>query len=222
MKLKKNIPAALILLAALLQNAVPAAGLLADAIYHENSDKPSWGVRLSGGLLKSAAGSIDMTNSSADVLDTGPGLSLSVSKRVSERFSTEITAGMGWMDFGKKLYETSSNFSLGTVVLSNSYSVVRVGRMDLLIRAGAGMYYWRICAEEIFGAARQFEGEDLQKISIGLQAGIGAEFAITRLISLTAESSYNYILCKDTFHFGRGFTEQGIINFNLGIRYYIR
>jgi len=220
--LKKNMPAALILLAALLQNAVPVGGLPAYDMYHENSDKPSWGVRLSGGLLKSAAGSIDMTNSSADVLDTGPGFSLSVSKRVSERFSTEITAGMGWMDLGDELHETSSNFSLGTLVLSNSYSLIRTGRLDMLIIAGGGMYYWRICREEVFGEARQFEGEDLQKISIGLKAGVGAEFEVSQRMSLTAESAYNYILCRDTFHFGRGFTEQGIINFNLGIRYYIR
>ncbi|MBD3180167.1 MAG: hypothetical protein GF417_11580 [Candidatus Latescibacteria bacterium] len=186
-----------------------------------NENEPSWGLGISSGLLQSVSGSLDMDNSSADVLETGPSFGLTLSKRAGNRFRTEITAGMGWMQFGRDLYESSSNFSMAALILSNSYSVIRTGRLELHLRAGAGMYYWRISAEEVFGGARQFEMEDLQKVSIGLQGGLGASLSLNRRVSLTAESNYNYILCKDTFHFGRGFTEQGIIDIRLGLRFYL-
>jgi hypothetical protein len=182
-------------------------------------DGPSWGAGISSGVLSPVSGSLDMDNSSADVLETGPCFTLALSKRVGRRFRTEIAAGAGWMDFGRDLYESSSNFSLATLILTNSYSILKAGRLEINIRAGAGMYYWRICAKEVFGGARQFEMEDLQKISIGLQGGLGAAIRLNRRISLDAQSNYNYILCRDTFHFGRGFTEQGIIDIRLGLRF---
>ncbi len=188
--------------------------------HDSDMDNSGWAAAVSGGMLLPVSGSLDMENSSADLLDTGPELTLSVSKRVSSRFSTRISAAAGRMNFTREIYETSSNFSVASLVLSNSYSILRPGKLDIHIKAGAGMYYWRISEAEFFGEARQFEGEDLQKVSIGLQGGLGAELALSRRISITAESNYNYILCRDTFHFGRGFTEQGMININFGLKFY--
>ena len=219
MNLKKLISVIMVIpsLAALSILFQPA---VAAELNDSDMENNGWAVAVSGGFILPLSGSIDMENSSADLLDNGPELALSVSKRVSSRFSTRITAAAGRMNFAREIYETSSNFSVASLVLSNSYSIVRPGKLDIYIRAGAGMYYWRISEHEFFGGARQFEGEDLHKISIGLQGGLGAEFTLSRRISVTAESNYNYILCKDTFHFGQGFTEQGLININFGLKFY--
>jgi hypothetical protein len=179
----------------------------------------AWGIGVSAGTVVPVSGSLDMEHSSKDILDPGPALALTLSKRASRRFLTEISIYTGSMEFGREIYSGSSNFSLAALLLGNSFSVVRSGRLDLRIRAGAGLYYWRICAGEYFGGAREFEGEDLEKISIGLQGGLGAELIVTGRFSVTAHSGYNYILSRDTFHFGKGFTEQGIINLNVGLKY---
>ena len=211
----------LILLFALLPGTALQPVLCAEPFSCENNENPSWGVGLSGGILPPVSGSLDTGNSSGDVLDTGPNFALSLRKRVSERFSTEITADIGWMNYGRNIYDPSSSFSIAALVLGNSYSIIRTGRLDTCIKAGAGMYFWRVCEGDAFGGARQFEGEEIQKISIGLKAGLGADIAITRRISITAESMYNYVLCKDTFHFGKGFTEQGLVNINIGLMLYL-
>jgi len=56
-------------------------------------------------------------------------------------------------------------------------------------------------------------------MSIGLSAGAGLEISIRHNISILIDPVYHYILSKDSFVFGSGFSEQGIVTTNIGVCY---
>lgn len=158
-----------------------------------------------------------------DAVGVGPGFGATVERWVGKHFRTGITASLAWMGFNEDMsYEDndSPTFSIFALVFDSSYHFTNK-RLRPFLSAGAGLYSWRITEDGQFGTPQRFEGEKLEKLSIGLKAGFGIEYNINDSLSLKFESAYNYILAKDSFLFGNEFTEQGILMFGIGVTYYL-
>jgi len=182
------------------------------------------GVGLSAGFLKSISGSYDGSLEMNEALETGYSYGIELERWIGDHFRASMVFGLSWMRFK----ETASGvegedpcFTVPALMFRNSYHFT-TGRIRPFISAGAGLYFWKFNSSGPLGAVMRFEGERLQKMSIGLLGGVGLEVAVSDNISVIIEPVYHYILSKDRFIFGEGFSEQGMMSFSLALHYYLK
>jgi hypothetical protein len=183
----------------------------------------SIGLSLSAGSIHSVNGTLKENSETRDITSTGLGFGISLEKWISKYFKTGITAYLSWVDIDSSVYPGEKGtpaFSLKALIFKNTYHISD-RTLRPFISAGAGLYQWTVCQDGPLGDPITFEGEDMQKTSIGLNGGGGLEYLIDRRFSLSLEANYSYILSRDSFHFGKHFSAQGMVGLQLGISYNI-
>ncbi len=189
---------------------------------HASEPERSVGISISAGSMHSVNGTLKDNSEMRDITSAGPGLGIAVEKWIGSNFKTGITAYLSWVSMDEDVYpenEGAPAFSLMALIFRNSYHFT--GRsLRPFISTGAGLYNWTISQDGPSGDPITFEGEDMQKISIGVTGGGGVEYRMNLRFSFTLEVNYSYILSRDTFHFGENFSAQGVAGLNLGISYF--
>jgi opacity protein-like surface antigen len=108
----------------------------------------------------------------------------------------------GWLDWGDTMQEPRPNYRIVPLTL-NLYGAFPLGRRWTLFMSGGGSFN--------FGSFRD-AGETQTKNAWGGQAGLGAEFRLTRNISLVAEGGYRLLgfkrLTRPRFQSPLNFLEQ--------------
>lgn len=180
------------------------------------------GFRLHAGRIRSVAGSWNESTAMADYVDPGLSGGFSVTHRISERFGIEAGVELGWMNVSKEMKPDPSKdpaFVLPRVKVSNLV-YFSAGRVSPYLRLGFQVTGWRFTEDGLDGKVAEFEGEKIQKMSFGLHGGLGVEVRLLSRLSLFGEAGINVLFCRDTFFFGKGFTEQGIMALGGGLVFY--
>jgi len=179
------------------------------------------GLTLSGGFTKSINGTYNGPYEMSDALRMGPSFNLSIERWIGNHFRTSMGFGLFWMNFkedSEGISGENPSFTVPALTFRNSYHFT-TKKVRPFVSFGAGLYFWRFNTDKPLGSVLRFEGERQQKMSIGLSAGAGLEISIGHNISILIDPVYHYILSKDSFVFGSGFSEQGIVTTNIGVCY---
>jgi len=188
------------------------------------SIESKYGVSILSGAGISASGVFHTGAKVGDMVKLGKSITAGVYIDVSNKYCVEMLLGFMWMYYKDEYKPDNSKnpaFSISFASFNNNYNFIN-GKTDLFFILGLGIYNWKFTENGLFGDAQQFEGEDLSKMSIGLNSGFGIKFNIKEDIELTSRMKYHYILSKDQFFFGDKFTEQGIVTIDFGIKYNFR
>ena len=179
------------------------------------------GISLGGGFARSINGTYNGPYEMSDALNMGPSFNLSVERWIGDHFRTSMGFGLLWMNFKEDAEGPAGenpSFTIPVITFRNLYHFT-TKKMRPFVSFGAGLYFWRFNTDKPLGSVLRFEGERQQKMSIGLSTGVGLEISIGPNISILIDPVYHYILSKDSFVFGNGFSEQGILTTNIGVCY---
>ncbi|HHS12680.1 MAG TPA: hypothetical protein ENN03_02800 [bacterium] len=180
------------------------------------------GIRLQADRIRSVSGSRDESTAMADYVDPGMSGGFAVTHRISPGFGIEAGVELGWMTVSKDMKPDPSKdpaFVLPRVKVSNLV-YFSAGRVSPYLRLGFHVTGWRFTEDGPDGKVAEFEGEKIQKMSFGLHGGLGVEMKLLDRLSLFGEAGISVLFCRDTFFFGKGFTEQGILALGGGIVFY--
>lgn len=171
------------------------------------------------GPLMSVNGSYSATDNLRDIVNPGPVFGLGVNMKVNSHYFVELSVTNGWMtykDSRKPVPGQSPSYAMTNINFENIYYVYH-GKLNIKLLAGPGIYYWRFTDDGPFSTIQTFEGEKLNKMSIGGNIGIGIEWNLAGDYVLSLTSRYHYILSKDRFFFGEHFSEQGLLDIRVGM-----
>ena len=180
------------------------------------------GVRLESSGIKSLYGSFNDSTAMSDYLDPGMSYGIGIVHRISNYYTVEVSVDVGWMAVKENQRAVPSKrpvFFFPRISFSNLVSFP-IGRIVPYTRLGVSIVPWKFTQDGPGGETTLFEGEKFQKISFGLHGGLGLELRLTNWFSVYGEGTFHYLLCRDEFFFGKGFTEQGILRFGGGIIFY--
>jgi len=204
--------------------AIIAFALMLPATHSYASERRTLGISLSAGLAKSINGTYDGSLEMKDALKTGYDYNIDIERWIGEHFRASMTFKLSWMNFkdtAEGVTGESPSFTVPALIFRNSYHFTS-HRIRPFVSAGAGLYFWKFNTDKPLGAVLRFEGERQQKMSIGLNIGAGVEIALSRNFSLIIDPVYHFILSKDSFVFGEGFSEQGMVSLSMGVHYYLK
>ena len=177
-----------------------------------------------GGLVigKSVSGNYTAGLTSSEMLEPGTGYSAGIGAQLSSHYRIESNVVLLELPF-KREYRPNKlwrpTFALPGWIFSNVLSW-RMGPVSLDFPFGVGVYFWSFTEDGLGSDPLQFEGQALEKMSMGFHAGAELEFGLFRSLRLFVRGTYHYILSKDRFLFGEGFSEQGVMQWQSGIRWY--
>jgi len=180
------------------------------------------GFKLVTSGIKSLSGSFNDSTAMSDYLDPGMSYRIGIVHQISNYYAVEVNIDIGWMSVKKNQREDSSKepvFFFPRISFSNLISFP-LGKMIPYTILGVSIVPWKFTQDGSGGEATLFEGEKFQKMSFGLHGGLGLELRLTDWFSIYGEGAFHYLLCRDEFFFGKGFTEQGILRFGGGIIFY--
>jgi len=175
------------------------------------------------GPLMSVNGSYSAADNLRDIVNPGPVFGLGVNMKVNSHYFVELSVTNGWMNYKdsrKPVPGQSPSYAMTNVNFENIYYIYH-GKLNIKLLAGPGIYYWRFTDDGPFSTIQTFEGEKLNKMSIGGDIGIGIERNLVGNYVLSLTSRYHYILSKDRFFFGEHFSEQGLLDIRVGMIYFL-
>lgn len=181
-----------------------------------------YGFSAQGGSWLSTNGRYNADYELRDLVDPGTAIGLGFSIIVNRRYSVEMQLTTAWLNYQKNKRPLSGDipaFSVSSLLFQNRYYLL-TSRISPYLSAGVGIYYWRFTEDGAFGKAQKFEGEELEKMSIGGNAGLGFRIRLMSRLALIGEVQYHYILSRDEFFFGEKFSEQGLTSYQGGLRVY--
>ena len=181
-----------------------------------------YGLSVQGGTWLSTNGRYNTDSQLRDLVDPGTAMGMGFSIMVTRSYSVEMQLTTTWLNYQKNKRPLSGDipaFSVSSLLFHNRYYLL-ARKISPYLSAGVGIYYWRFTEDGAFGKAQKFEGEELEKMSIGGNAGVGIRICLMPRLALIGEVQYHYILSKDEFFFGQKFSEQGLTSFQGGLRVY--
>ena len=180
------------------------------------------GIRLGVASIQSVSGSFNESTRTSDYLTPGMSYSVGIHHRISDYYGVAVGIDFGWMTVDEAYRENPAEepaFVLPQIYFSN-FVFLPLGRIQPYARLGASIVPWRLTVDGPGGDVAQFEGENFQKMSFGLHGGVGLELRLADWFALYGEGVFHYLLSRDRFFFGKGFTEQGILHLGGGILLY--
>lgn len=187
------------------------------------------GVGIDGGLLIPAGGDMTADSSFSDFFGSGidfgahinygiiPELSLQAGFRYSFFKMDDEANG----DPDNEPYLNTPQVYLDAILNLASFFNNPDNAFNPYVKAGAGIYFWKITEDGVGGDAIELgNGDDLSKTSLGINFGLGVEYFATPNVSIFAEGLYDYIFTKDEDKFGDDFSNLGDIGIRLGFSYY--
>lgn len=196
------------------------------AVLHATEMKPQ---RLSlnvwGSGLTSVHGDFSPSLKTSDVVKSGAAYGLAWQYFPWRHFGIQAGYAFGGMRFEKPNApgETPA-LVIHQITVAGIYNFANIfGRFRPLLNAGVGLYPFRLNENGFRGQATKLSnGNDFTKTSFGLHAGAGIEYAAARHVSIYGGARYQYLFAKDDQKFGAdsGFSNQGILNYGLGLIYH--
>lgn len=178
----------------------------------------SFGIGVRGGIARALNGGWSAAQGMRGATKIGPDFEVAVEKWIGGHYRCEAAVMLAWMDFKTGTFPVGAagpSFTTSALVFGNCYHFT-----DALLRpfvaAGAGIYFWNMNTDKPLGGVLRIGGTRFQKMSYGLNAGGGLEWAASPQLSIVLEARYHYILAQDRFLFGDAFTEQGVLTLGLG------
>jgi len=196
--------------------------LLAQVGSTSAADKKS-GIRIQASGLYAVSGSFIDSTRMCDYLDPGVSYGIGVRVRLSPHYAIDAGVDFGWMRVKKSMREDVSKEPLFLFPRINFTNLVyfNSGRVSIYSLFGLSIVPWRFTVNGFGGKSIRFEDENVQKMSIEFHGGFGIELRIYSGMSIYGEGVFHYLLCRDQFFFGEGFTEQGILRYGGGIILYL-
>ncbi|NOY76341.1 MAG: hypothetical protein GXO76_00590 [Calditrichaeota bacterium] len=173
------------------------------------------------GLSKSASGTYNTGQKSADILQPGVLYGLSFSRTLSSHYWIEVQGfytALYFKEEARPNIQRKQVFVVPALVFSNNLQW-NVGPAGLYVPLGVGIYFWKYAIDGPGSDVVQYEGEKLEKMSPGFSTGLGLSFTLSKHFAVFADGRYHYLLCKDKFFFGEKFSEQGLFIGTTGIRF---
>ena len=185
-----------------------------------------YGISLQAGYLLSTNGTYaDSDSTSADLnelVNAGPAFGIGFLVNINRHHTVEMLFSMAWMNYkdGKNSTpDKSPTFSIPALVFNNYY-YISGNKIRPYLMGGIGIYDWRFTEDGPFSDVQKVEGEKMQKMSIGGDIGLGLQLSLSSQFAVNITAKYHYILCKDEFFFGKGYSEQGLMSFDGGLVWY--
>ena len=181
-----------------------------------------YGLSAQAGTWLSTNGRYNADYKLRDLVDPGTAIGIGFSIIVNRHYSVEMQLTTAWLNYQENKRPLSGDipaFSVSSLLFHNRYYLL-ARKISPYLSAGVGIYYWRFTEDGAFGKAQKFEGEELEKMSIGGNAGMGIRICLMPRLALIGEVQYHYILSKDEFFFGQEFSEQGLTSYQGGLRIY--
>ncbi|MDZ7338123.1 MAG: hypothetical protein ONB30_06270 [candidate division KSB1 bacterium] len=178
---------------------------------------PGFGVR-SGGLA-SLAGTYNESTSTAELLQPGSIAGVFLQQQVARHYGIEAGVDLGWAPFADAYREEPGKkpmFVVPAVTFCNRVSLP-MGPLAPYAVAGVGVFPWRFTRDGLRGDPVTVEGEALKKMSAGLVGGVGLELRFSRWAAVFGEARVAYVLSRDRFLFGSGFSEQTLLSIGGGV-----
>ncbi len=171
---------------------------------------------------KSVTGTYTAQVSTPDMLEPGSGFGAGVGVELTPHY--RIASSLAWLALPfKKDYRPNKLWRPTFEVPAWTFINIlqwRLGRVTLELPLGVGIYFWRFTENGRGSDALQFEGQALEKMSFGINAGAGLEMRLVKSFRLFVAGTYHYILSQDRFLFGENFSEQGVFVWKSGLRWY--
>ncbi len=181
----------------------------------------SFRIGVRGGMARALNGGWSAAQGMRGATKIGPAFEVAVEKWIGGHYRCEAAAMLAWMDFKTGAFPVGAagpSFTTSALVFGNCYHFTDA-RLRPFVAAGAGIYFWEINKDRPLGGVLRTGGTGFRKMSYGLNAGGGLEWAAAAHLAIILEARYHYILAEDRFLFGDAFTEQGVLTLGLGASY---
>ncbi len=185
-------------------------------------------VGANGGIIIPASGNVVADSSVSDYFDVGPSFGIRVKYGVMKWLSAETGFNYTYMKLKDEVNEDPVNepylnmpqFYLDGVVELGSFFNNPDNKLNPFVKAGVGLYPWKVTEDGVNGDAMTDGGEEFSKTSFGLNFGAGLEVFATDNFSFYTESKYHIVFTKDEDKFGPDFDNTGYLDVLGGINYY--
>jgi hypothetical protein len=181
----------------------------------------SFGITVGAGAARSLNGGWTAAQGMGQATTIGPDFEVALERWLGGHYRCEAAAVLGWMDFKAGAFPVQArgpSFTTSALLFGNCYHFTSE-RLRPFIAAGTGIYFWKINTDRPLGGVLRIQGSEFQKMSWGINAGGGLDWAASPLVSFILEARYHYILSEDRFLFGDSFTEQGVLTVGIGVSY---
>ncbi|MGD9898722.1 MAG: outer membrane beta-barrel protein [Calditrichaceae bacterium] len=191
------------------------------------------GITPTAGAMIPSNGSFDNHGDLKDVVETGQNWGVSVRYGITTNLAVEGSFSYSWMyvvDSEKPEADLDPAYVMPSIIFGIVYKFdpfinLKFSRnISPFVSLGLGLHPWKFSNDGVSGTvvAAKYQSEDeFSKTSFGMNVGAGAEYSISKNLSVSGQGKYYFVFSEDEEKFGANFDNQGFIGLDFSLTYYL-